>query len=241
MCVVTTWHALFPQHPSFLGSGQTSTSPTPLPASPSCRQWAQSAPPQAWLWSAAVCSSRLGPGSSHPSLRLFIPYPQAHTLCPDAWWVPDKGYGRAALQCPLFPWLQKEKLSAQASLKRHTSLNDLSLTRDEQEIEFLRLQVLEQQHVIDDLSLVCLRLHQCQALLGVPGDMGLQNGIRAASSVGAQGGRGASHGAPPGDGGFLLHSSRKQPPLALHNITRYLGAVSMVTLFAQPLCRVCCH
>ncbi|XP_019516697.1 PREDICTED: janus kinase and microtubule-interacting protein 1 [Hipposideros armiger] len=47
----------------------------------------------------------------------------------------------------------KEKLSAQTSLKRHTSLNDLSLTRDEQEIEFLRLQVLEQQHVIDDLSL----------------------------------------------------------------------------------------
>uniref|UniRef100_A0A8C5NW84 Janus kinase and microtubule interacting protein 1 n=1 Tax=Jaculus jaculus TaxID=51337 RepID=A0A8C5NW84_JACJA len=47
----------------------------------------------------------------------------------------------------------KEKLSAQPSLKRHTSLNDLSLTRDEQEIEFLRLQVLEQQHVIDDLLL----------------------------------------------------------------------------------------
>uniref|UniRef100_A0A8C0X974 Janus kinase and microtubule-interacting protein C-terminal domain-containing protein n=1 Tax=Castor canadensis TaxID=51338 RepID=A0A8C0X974_CASCN len=47
----------------------------------------------------------------------------------------------------------KEKLSAQASLKRHTSLDDLSLTRDEQEIAFLRLQVLEQQHVIDDLSL----------------------------------------------------------------------------------------
>uniref|UniRef100_A0A8V8TR09 Janus kinase and microtubule interacting protein 1 n=1 Tax=Homo sapiens TaxID=9606 RepID=A0A8V8TR09_HUMAN len=37
----------------------------------------------------------------------------------------------------------KEKLSAQASLKRHTSLNDLSLTRDEQEIEFLRLQERE--------------------------------------------------------------------------------------------------
>ncbi|XP_054580193.1 janus kinase and microtubule-interacting protein 1 isoform X1 [Eptesicus fuscus] len=46
-----------------------------------------------------------------------------------------------------------EMLSAQASLKRHTSLTDLSLTRDEQEIEFLRLQVLEQQRVIDDLSL----------------------------------------------------------------------------------------
>ncbi|KAF3825349.1 hypothetical protein GH733_005983 [Mirounga leonina] len=52
----------------------------------------------------------------------------------------------------------KEKLSAQASLKRHTSLNDLSLTRDEQEIEFLRLQVLEQRHVIDDLSLERERL-----------------------------------------------------------------------------------
>ncbi|XP_040821766.1 janus kinase and microtubule-interacting protein 1 isoform X4 [Ochotona curzoniae] len=52
----------------------------------------------------------------------------------------------------------KEKLSAQASLKRHTSLNDLSLTRDEQELEFLRLQVLEQQHVIDDLSLERERL-----------------------------------------------------------------------------------
>uniref|UniRef100_A0A8D1TGD2 Janus kinase and microtubule-interacting protein C-terminal domain-containing protein n=1 Tax=Sus scrofa TaxID=9823 RepID=A0A8D1TGD2_PIG len=52
----------------------------------------------------------------------------------------------------------KEKLSAQASLKRHTSLNDLSLTRDKQEIEFLRLQVLEQQHVIDDLSLERERL-----------------------------------------------------------------------------------
>lgn len=67
--------------------------------------------------------------------------------------------GPAALS-PL--WLQKEKLSAQASLKRHTSLNDLSLTRDEQEIEFLRLQVLEQQHVIEDLSLVRLHSMACQ-------------------------------------------------------------------------------
>ncbi|XP_053423200.1 janus kinase and microtubule-interacting protein 1 isoform X2 [Nycticebus coucang] len=55
----------------------------------------------------------------------------------------------------------KEKLSAQASLKRHTSLNDLSLARDEQEMEFLRLQVLEQQHVIDDLSLEKERLLRC--------------------------------------------------------------------------------
>ncbi|NXC20907.1 JKIP1 protein, partial [Corythaeola cristata] len=45
-----------------------------------------------------------------------------------------------------------ELLSAQPTLKRHTSLNDLSSTREEQEIEFLRLQVKEQQHVIDDLT-----------------------------------------------------------------------------------------
>ncbi|NWH44657.1 JKIP1 protein, partial [Fregata magnificens] len=45
-----------------------------------------------------------------------------------------------------------ELLSAQPALKRHTSLNDLSSTREEQEIEFLRLQVKEQQHVIDDLT-----------------------------------------------------------------------------------------
>ncbi|XP_075565588.1 janus kinase and microtubule-interacting protein 1 isoform X10 [Pelecanus crispus] len=52
----------------------------------------------------------------------------------------------------------KEKLSAQPALKRHTSLNDLSSTRDEQEIEFLRLQVKEQQHVIDDLTVERERL-----------------------------------------------------------------------------------
>ncbi|XP_071412929.1 janus kinase and microtubule-interacting protein 1 isoform X2 [Pithys albifrons albifrons] len=52
----------------------------------------------------------------------------------------------------------KEKLSAQPPLKRHTSLNDLSSTREEQEIEFLRLQVKEQQHVIDDLTVERERL-----------------------------------------------------------------------------------
>uniref|UniRef100_A0A6I8P637 Janus kinase and microtubule interacting protein 1 n=1 Tax=Ornithorhynchus anatinus TaxID=9258 RepID=A0A6I8P637_ORNAN len=52
----------------------------------------------------------------------------------------------------------KEKLANQASLKRHTSLNDLSITRDEQEIEFLRLQVIEQQHVIDELAVERERL-----------------------------------------------------------------------------------
>ncbi|XP_074847818.1 janus kinase and microtubule-interacting protein 1 [Carettochelys insculpta] len=52
----------------------------------------------------------------------------------------------------------KEKLSAQPILKRHTSLNDLSSTREEQEMEFLKLQVLEQQHVIDDLTVERERL-----------------------------------------------------------------------------------
>ncbi|KAM7168845.1 janus kinase and microtubule-interacting protein 1 isoform 7-T12 [Macrochelys suwanniensis] len=52
----------------------------------------------------------------------------------------------------------KEKLSTQPTLKRHTSLNDLSSTREEQEMEFLRLQVIEQQHVIDDLTVERERL-----------------------------------------------------------------------------------
>ncbi|NXG27462.1 JKIP1 protein, partial [Dromaius novaehollandiae] len=52
----------------------------------------------------------------------------------------------------------KEKLSAQPVLKRHTSLNDLSSTREEQEIEFLRLQIKEQQHVIDDLTVVIFHM-----------------------------------------------------------------------------------
>uniref|UniRef100_A0A8C4RRP1 Janus kinase and microtubule interacting protein 1 n=1 Tax=Erpetoichthys calabaricus TaxID=27687 RepID=A0A8C4RRP1_ERPCA len=48
----------------------------------------------------------------------------------------------------------KEKLQTQAQtiLRRPSSLNDLSHTHDEQEIEFLRLQVAEQQSMIDDLT-----------------------------------------------------------------------------------------
>ncbi|XP_048364938.1 janus kinase and microtubule-interacting protein 1 isoform X5 [Sphaerodactylus townsendi] len=52
----------------------------------------------------------------------------------------------------------KEKLSSQPTLRRHTSLNDLSSTREEQEVEFLKLQVLEQRRVIDDLSVERERL-----------------------------------------------------------------------------------
>ncbi|XP_014346169.2 janus kinase and microtubule-interacting protein 1 [Latimeria chalumnae] len=52
----------------------------------------------------------------------------------------------------------KEKLSTQTSLKKHSSLNDLSQTQEEQEIEFLRLQVVEQQHMIDDLTMERERL-----------------------------------------------------------------------------------
>ncbi|XP_039521267.1 janus kinase and microtubule-interacting protein 3 isoform X17 [Pimephales promelas] len=38
------------------------------------------------------------------------------------------------------------------TIRRPSSLNDLDLSQDEREIEFLRLQVLEQQNIIDDLS-----------------------------------------------------------------------------------------
>ncbi|KAG7492562.1 hypothetical protein MATL_G00016590 [Megalops atlanticus] len=38
------------------------------------------------------------------------------------------------------------------SIRRPSSLNDLDQTQEEREIEFLRLQVLEQQNIIDDLS-----------------------------------------------------------------------------------------
>ncbi|CAN2388576.1 Janus kinase and [Pristimantis euphronides] len=46
----------------------------------------------------------------------------------------------------------KEKFSTVSSLKRHSSLDDLS-NAQEQEIEFLRLQVMEQQQIIDDITM----------------------------------------------------------------------------------------
>ncbi|XP_038648490.1 janus kinase and microtubule-interacting protein 1-like [Scyliorhinus canicula] len=52
----------------------------------------------------------------------------------------------------------KEKVASQGQLRRHTSLNDLNQTQDGQEMEFLRLQVVEQQHIIDDLSMERERL-----------------------------------------------------------------------------------
>lgn len=149
--------------------------------------WAATSHPRAWpalslsrvqvgFCSVSMASSSLGTG--WPSSPPCVPYPRAHTMYPPA--------GKAVHGEPPPPprdalslWLQKEKLSAQASLKRHTSLNDLSLTRDEQEIEFLRLQVLEQQHVIDDLSLV--RLLSAGALGVAPSDTvpGLARRLRA--------------------------------------------------------------
>ncbi|KAM5191838.1 janus kinase and microtubule-interacting protein 1 isoform 2-T2 [Mantella aurantiaca] len=45
----------------------------------------------------------------------------------------------------------KEKLSTMGSLKSHASLDDQSSVQ-EQEIEFLRLQVMEQQQIIDDIT-----------------------------------------------------------------------------------------
>ncbi|KAH0616340.1 hypothetical protein JD844_027377 [Phrynosoma platyrhinos] len=46
----------------------------------------------------------------------------------------------------------KEKLSVQPTLRRHTSLNDISSRREEKEIEFLKVQIIQQQHLIDDLT-----------------------------------------------------------------------------------------
>ncbi|KAM6970253.1 janus kinase and microtubule-interacting protein 2 [Aplochiton taeniatus] len=46
----------------------------------------------------------------------------------------------------------KEKISSHAPLKKLKSLNDLDQAHDEQEIAFLKLQVLEQQSLIDELA-----------------------------------------------------------------------------------------
>jgi len=52
--------------------------------------------------------------------------------------------------------LQKEKISSHPPLKKLKSLNDLDQAHDDQEIAFLKLQVLEQQNIIDELTRVSL-------------------------------------------------------------------------------------
>ncbi|XP_069059174.1 janus kinase and microtubule-interacting protein 1 isoform X3 [Pleurodeles waltl] len=52
----------------------------------------------------------------------------------------------------------KEKLSTPCPLRRHPSFNDLSITQ-EQEMEFLRLQVMEQQQIIDDFSVFLFHMN----------------------------------------------------------------------------------
>ncbi|XP_041132398.1 janus kinase and microtubule-interacting protein 1-like [Polyodon spathula] len=58
----------------------------------------------------------------------------------------------------------KEKChtQTQTALRRPSSLNDLNQTHEEQEVEFLKLQVIEQQNVIDDLSMERDRLMRCK-------------------------------------------------------------------------------
>ncbi|XP_067899006.1 janus kinase and microtubule-interacting protein 2 [Heterodontus francisci] len=46
----------------------------------------------------------------------------------------------------------KEKIGCHPPLKKLRSLNDLDQAHEEQEVEFLKLQVLEQQNIIDDLT-----------------------------------------------------------------------------------------
>lgn len=145
----------------FQGPVWATTPPPTCGASPSSQQRALLAMPRAGFCLYLLLPLAWGPAAVIPP---SIPYPCAHAPWPVTK-LPAEQPRRA-----LSLWPQKEKLSAQASLKRHTSLNDLSLTRDEQEIEFLRLQVLEQQHVIDDLSLV--RLCPGTVLGGAPSDTG---------------------------------------------------------------------
>lgn len=52
--------------------------------------------------------------------------------------------------------VQKEKISSHPPLKKLKSLNDLDQAHDDQEIAFLKLQVLEQQSIIDELTRVLL-------------------------------------------------------------------------------------
>ena len=55
--------------------------------------------------------------------------------------------------------LQKERMSSHAPLKKLKSLNDLDQAHDEQELAFLKLQVLEQQTMVDELTRVSAELH----------------------------------------------------------------------------------
>uniref|UniRef100_A0A8C7KY00 Janus kinase and microtubule interacting protein 1 n=1 Tax=Oncorhynchus kisutch TaxID=8019 RepID=A0A8C7KY00_ONCKI len=52
--------------------------------------------------------------------------------------------------------------NAEMQLKRPTSLTDLSQAHEEQEVEFLKLQVAEQQGIIDELTQECDRLMLCK-------------------------------------------------------------------------------
>uniref|UniRef100_A0A8D0H6X1 Janus kinase and microtubule interacting protein 2 n=1 Tax=Sphenodon punctatus TaxID=8508 RepID=A0A8D0H6X1_SPHPU len=50
----------------------------------------------------------------------------------------------------------REKMTSHPPLKKLKSLNDLDQANEEQETEFLKLQVIEQQNIIDELTRVCL-------------------------------------------------------------------------------------
>lgn len=49
---------------------------------------------------------------------------------------------------------QREKITSHPPLKKLRSLNDLDQANEEQETEFLKLQVIEQQNIIDELTRV---------------------------------------------------------------------------------------
>ncbi len=56
----------------------------------------------------------------------------------------------------VFPQKEKSQQNLQpGGLKKHTSLTDLSHAHEQQEVEYLRLQISEQRGVIDELMQVC--------------------------------------------------------------------------------------
>lgn len=81
----------------------------------------------------------------------------AHTK--ETWTVTQAGM-EVLHSYPLYLVFQRQKAGI---IRRPSSLNDLDQSQDEREIDFLKLQIVEQQNLIDELSKVCM-LHPSAAL-----------------------------------------------------------------------------
>lgn len=58
------------------------------------------------------------------------------------------------------PGLQRQRAGI---IRRPSSLNDLDQSQDEREVDFLKLQIVEQQHLIDELSKVTAGRHPARS------------------------------------------------------------------------------